>query len=463
MWERLGPNSDLGQTEEMMRTTAVDNFKGSNQFLWTSEVTLDGTSVIFEIGFPNLTAIIDSREGLSLDSTGWAGLTNLDVIASNGTDNIAVAEYVALSVVDSAGSVTTTGGSTVSITTDTAHEIIVNGGAATQSVNLVGGVYDTITDLNHGTGLANTIHSVSLTDTGVAGAYSYVSILSDALTSLSITDCTEGTYVDSSPGPRTLLLTLNGDGPGYVSSTGSWFEDNTATRLNIHSVTAASDYYIQAAAATAINFQDDVDLSLSEFIAPSATSITIAGNGNFTASLLNCPDDAIINAIGARGMVTVALRAGQTFLGGPGQDSVTLGDGLDRVTFGSGGDSLVANSTIASFATATTTSQTTISTANLDVIKGLSVGDSITFAGGPDGVSGAATVQASKNLAGVAGDVEFARGTYNAIGETFTENTTGHDTLLTYGTTGHFVGIVLVGIQYISLPATLTDQAMILG
>ena len=69
----------------------------------------------------------------------------------------------------------------------------------------------------------------------------------------------------------------------------------------------------------------------------------------------------------------------------------------------------------------------------------------------------------SSNLAGVAGNVEFVHGSFNAGAQTFAVNASGHDTLVTYGTTGDFVSVVLVGVDQGHLPAALSNYALTLA
>jgi hypothetical protein len=49
------------------------------------------------------------------------------------------------------------------------------------------------------------------------------------------------------------------------------------------------------------------------------------------------------------------------------------------------------------------------------------------------------------------------------LAQTFAVNASGHDTLVTYGTTGDFVSVVLVGIDQGHLPAALSNHALTLG
>ena len=355
--------------------------------------------------------------------------------------------------------------------------VYVTGTQYTQSVAITGGDYSVITDANYGTGKANSIQSVSLTDTGVAGAYSYVTIQSDALHQLTLDGVKQGVYVESAAGARAESVTVDGLGPGYVSSQGTWLEDNTATQMNFHAVGSDSQMYVQGIALQSIVFNNDVNFSLSEFVVSSAlTSVSIEGHGDFSADMESATH-ARIDASQSSGDITLTLAAGESYTGGSGdsviditgghvltqitvgQGSVTLGESLAHVSFDGNGNTLTVNGTQASFATDTASSQTSVSTANLDVIKGLHAGDVLTFAS----QAASATVDQSSNLAGVAGNVEFVHGSFNAGAQTFAVNASGHDTLVTYGTTGDFVSVVLVGVDESHLPAALSNYALTLG
>jgi hypothetical protein len=323
---------------------------------------------------------------------------------------------------------------------------------------------------------------VTLTDTGVAGQFSFVEIESDALRNLTLDGVTAGVGVQAAAGVRTESVTVDGTGPGWFYNSlaqGAWLQDNTVTTMNFHAVSAASQLYILANSLQSITFRDDVNFTVTDLrVGSSLTSVTIEGRGSFT-DYLPIRAQASIDASHSRGDISLPLLAGQTYIGGSGNDviditgihvltsvatgrgsaSVSLGDSLAHVTFGGRGNTLTADGTQASFGTDTTSSQAFVSTANLDVIKGLRHHDALLFA-----AAGAnATVETSSNLAGVSGNIEFAHGSFNEAAQTFTANASGHDTLVTYGTTGDFVSVVLVGVDQHALPASLSNHALRLG
>ncbi len=301
------------------------------------------TSIPSGATITGITALnINTLQGVTGDFSTWTGLTVLDIKSADGAVSLTVPDATAVNVNDTAGTISISGGSTVTAKTDTTNEIIVQGGADTSSVSLTGGVYNDITDLNYGTGKANSITTVSLTANGVTGQYSYTTIDSDALTTLNVTSEATGVYVDAAAGTRTLTVNVDGDGPGYVSSTGAWIKDDTATTLVVNAINNASDVYFQANSATSVTFNDSVDLTVSKLYLADAKTITITGAGDFSADFTTPSGfyaTAAINATGASGVVTATLAPGQSFTGGSGQDVVSIGAAqTGTVTGGSAAD-----------------------------------------------------------------------------------------------------------------------------
>jgi hypothetical protein len=124
--------------------------------------------------------------------------------------------------------------------------------------------------------------------------------------------------VDAAAGTRALGLTLSGD-------TGANVSDATATTVNVKTTSSASTgVELDFLAATSIVFNDTVDLSLSELAAPAATSLTIAGAGDFLADDVLLAKNGSVNATQSSGTVAIAMLPSNSFTGGSGQDIVTL-------------------------------------------------------------------------------------------------------------------------------------------
>jgi S-layer protein len=277
------------------------------------------------------TVTLSSAEGIVLDARGWVGLTQLNITASNGTDFITVGDQVVLSVVDTSGPITTRGGSSVSIVQTGTSHTTVNGGAATSFVQISGahgdGTDDVIHDLNAGTTRANSISSVSITDSRC-----FTDIESNVLSSLALTRCGPGSSISvfAATGARTLGLTLNADASAQIA-------DTHATTVNLQAVgSASSNIGLAFSLATSISFNDSVGISVPLLYAPKATSLKIAGRGDFTGDLTSLAKSCAIDTTQSSGIVTVSLSASEKFTGGSGQDIVSIGAGhLGAVVGGS--------------------------------------------------------------------------------------------------------------------------------
>jgi S-layer protein len=277
------------------------------------------------------TVSLSSTEGIVVDARGWVGLTQLNITASNGTDFITVGDQVVLSVVDTSGPITTKGGSSVSIVQTGTGHTTVNGGAATSFVQISGthsdGTDDVIHDLNAGTTRTNSISSVSIT-----GSECVTWIESNALTSLVVAQSGPGSsaVVLAATGARNLGLTLNGDAATDVT-------DAHATTVNVQALgSASSNMEMAFSLATSISFNDSVGISVPFLYAPKATSLKIAGRGDFTGDLTSLAKTCAIDATQSSGIVTVSLSASEKFTGGSGQDIVTvLGAPTVSITGGS--------------------------------------------------------------------------------------------------------------------------------
>jgi len=295
---------------------------------------------------------IGSLEGINTDFSSWTTLTNFNVQASAGTDTLTVGKGVAVSVIDTAGFVSETGGSTVAISFNSGYSAFVQGDTSTTSVSLIdlssggSGGSDTILDVNGLNGKANTIATISLDSINTT-----VNSDSNALTSLSVANSSVDFINSAASGTRALTVSLDNDQNFYI-------QDNTATTVVVDAVTKASaGAGMDFAVATALTFNDAVDLSFtggigpgpaapnvlirieSSLVAPDATSLTLTGAGAFTADVSGLAPAAVINASGSSGVVTVAMGSGnsfsltatadaaQSFTGGSGQDIITIGAG----------------------------------------------------------------------------------------------------------------------------------------
>jgi hypothetical protein len=226
------------------------------------------------------------------------------------------------------------------------------------------------------------------------------------------------------------------------------------------------------------------------------TAGTFALNG--AASFLGATDNQNVSITAAGGGVkTVTLGNGaNTIVTGAAADIITLGTGANTVTGAAGADKIifaadgVANidmikqAAVADSATFAVPGTNTISTVGMDIVTGMQASDKVqlnTAGGGTIAYTGAAAAGAAAdnvmvNVLGTATDlsavtlgqnsVDFVRGTYSSVANTFIGSATGADTLFVYdsnatATTAAYEAIVLVG--YAGTTATFSVADVILG
>ena len=261
---------------------------------------------------------VNSLEMVGGNYSGWSNLTALNIKSATGGVDLTVGSNAAVTASNHNGGMYINGGSTFNLTETGSGTIGVQAGAGATSVAITGSTGGYIEDYNYGTATATTLNTVSIT--GATGAYA----LDSNVTSLTITSQTGTGGTDTvyaSAGTRTLNLTLDGDATTTVI-------DAHATAVVVTAATAASSAIVlDAAAATALTFNDGVNLAFSSISATSAKTATITGAGNFTADLSHLAATAAVDATGASGVVTVTLAGagGESFVGGTGQDVVSIG------------------------------------------------------------------------------------------------------------------------------------------
>jgi S-layer protein len=281
----------------------------------------------------SLEAVADpTAQNGSLDFSGWAGLVQIDVTASVGVDNITAPAAATINVTDSAGNVTVHGGTSVSVTTDAASIITIDGDTGTTGVTLVGGGSgsgNVITDQNFGTGHSNTIATVNLTLDGVA------TINSDALTSLSLIGPSNMVTVNAAAGARTLTVSTDGAFTGLT--------DNSATALNFTIAgSGTTALKLDAASATSITFNDDANVLVTHLAAPLATAVSIDGAGSFSGFLPQGANSLHVDASASTGALNIVFDKGMAVLLAGGSGAATIvATGADTIdmAFGSAGNS----------------------------------------------------------------------------------------------------------------------------
>ena len=315
-----------------------DSITGNGKFT-TLNVNDFGLGSTISIPAATITGIttlnLQSAEAAgTLDFTAWAGLKSVDIGLSHGAANVTAGATTALSLSDSgaAGAVTTHGGSSVSIFSDTGRSVTVNGGSATTSVAISGGNSATVLDAGFAAATANSITSVSLSNVAGTGT-----IESNALGALSVSGDTGFAITTSATVSLTPLLTLTLDNDKNVT-----FSTATCLALHVDDTTAASSgITLTAPKAGALAFNDSANLALTSLTAPNAITVTISGAGNLSADMSNVNSIALINATAASGVTTLALHGNQSFSGGAGQDIISINSLNGAVTGGTAGNNSI--------------------------------------------------------------------------------------------------------------------------
>ncbi len=362
---------------------AIDGGKGNDTFnvLQTGAITTPVGTTVTGIETANLT----SGGAISVDASGWTGLTSLNVkssVVGAGDFVVTAATTTVVSVTASGatGDFTLTGGKNVTVSGTAADGMLIKGAVGTATITagaesadilsvdaqgltsvtvLDGGIVaigDGLTALAdvafNGDAITDTLTTVSVT--GNAGV---LTINSDVLTSLTLGNSNQNATVTAAAGTRALALTVN-------KLTGGTIADAEATTLNLSTTgTATTGVTINAAKATSATIDADVALTATLGL-DVATSLAISGNSIVTATALSDKNSlasvtitgsaglvadlsdqtalTAITATGTSGNNTVTVDATKaTYAGGSGVDSVTVlatvtkaingGDGSDDV------------------------------------------------------------------------------------------------------------------------------------
>ncbi|MES2940924.1 MAG: hypothetical protein V4864_24810 [Pseudomonadota bacterium] len=272
-------NGELNTFDSVNGNAGMDTF---SLVVSNDAGTLPGYTLPVNVSMNSIEKLIvewnpdDSNDWLNADVSNWNGLTTMSVV--NTGDNYQNYTYVATK-----GNVT---------------DLSVMGG---------GTVY-----------VEDNATTDTLATLSIDSSYGYVTVYSDALTTLNLSnydgDGSYGVYVGAAAGTRTLAVNLN-------TVTDAYLTDNTATTLSFN-VTGTSDMDVYASSATTIN---------------------IAGNKAFTITDLDQTALTSINGSTDTGGITVNPTLGNkvAFTGGSGADKVTIGATTVAVNMGAGNDTVV--------------------------------------------------------------------------------------------------------------------------
>jgi hypothetical protein len=292
---------------------AVDGGAGTDTLKITSTDTYTaGDLAALGVSFSNIENLIVSGTGdIELDETDITGFTNVTANATSGD---------------------------VTLDSDTATSITVNGGAAVA-------LTDVSTD-------ADVLNSVT-----VDGASSTVSVTGDAVTTVSLSDISAagGYDITATAGTRTLTASVDGVIQGAGGAVD--FDDVTATSVVLNATGSASHLEVEFDAATSLTVNAAADLEVIAGDITALTNLTVTGAGDFTSDVSGGAALTTVSAGTSTGAVDVTIAATATAVTtGAGDDAVTQAAALGAtqvINTGAGDDtvSLVAASALTAGAT----------------------------------------------------------------------------------------------------------------
>ena len=312
-------------------------------------------------------AITATESVSSTMTTGALGAITIGAAGFGAGGNVTVTENltgVGAANTITGGAVSVTGGAnTTSVTVNQSAAVAAVAGAAAVAntnnlVKAAAGVVDgavTIADANAGsTTVANTIATVTLNGYGAS------TITSTALNTLSLgaggtLGITEGGSAAQIAANTTLALNLAGGTQGVITDVSNQFK-------TVNVVLAAKDTLsgITDTALRTLNVSGTGVLTLSA-VNTALTSVTTSGAAGLKANLSAVTGLTNINGLAGTGTNTITLNAAlQAYVGGAGNDVVTIAaDALQTITGGAGTNELVLNATAATFTAANTVANAT--------------------------------------------------------------------------------------------------------
>jgi len=340
---------------------AVADVDGSLQSVQEAKAAIDSGSVssgqtsTLTAGVDTLTGTANDdtfTAGLSADANGAANVETLSAFDSieggAGTDTLKAFAVGAFSVPSSAtisnvenivlqgdNAITAdiqnnvSGAKSLSVKAGGAVDIDTKANVA--SVSVLDATTVNIDDNGSATTTADTLASVSIKSHTTAAT-----VNSDALTSLSLADAAVGATATVT-GAHKLDLSLS-------KMTGGTVTDNTASTVNVATTGATSTGVTLAAGeATAVTVNADEKLTVADLQAAKMQSLTVTGDSLVTvnaatgAAALKAIDAS--DSTGGLDIDAITLTT-QSFTGGAGKDSVTLGLSTKAVDMGAGDDTV---------------------------------------------------------------------------------------------------------------------------
>lgn len=361
--------------------------------------------------------------------TGSAYTTSVDVAVLGGYTDISAAGATALTLNNTASGATLT--LTGAGTAYTVNQTNANAGTAdVLNLKLTGA-----TSATQGTVTAGGVEIVNITTTD--SSTKPAGTVLDTLTLAgndAITVKVSGTAALALTAGSTALTSFDASGltvagAGKVGTGVNWVSGALASAATIKGSVNGGDFIDASLATKAVT------------ITETAGTNTIKGSSTIASTLT-----------GGTGADTIWGGAGKdVIVGGGGADIIHAGAGADSITV-SGGKNTIVQALNDSGSNTSTITATSALTSTFDVVKGVVAGDKIDLSAflvgsGVGGTIGTGDlVLAATNLAGVAGKVEFAAGTFDATNGVFAYGSAGADTVVTFDHgSGNYESIVLVG------------------
>ena len=319
-------------------------------------------------------ANLASSQNVTADTTGWTGLTTLNVNSAGDsvgpTSVTAATTTTAITVAGntdtkSAGTATVDiigGGGVLSVTAATkAGDNVTIGGTpvanAFTSIDVTGGHKIFIDDRS---GAAAATGS-SLTSVSITDAANDQTITANGLTTLSLNHLVGAsgkgdTTVIAAAGTRALTVTYNGVDEGAAGPDAGTLTltDANATTINLKAATAASnDITVVGTAATAYTIDAAVALNIDMLNTATtvATKVGISGAGAVTITADSLNPAAVITSTNTGGVtLTQSLGVNQQFVGtaSSGNDTITVAaGGATAISTGAGDDTVNYNGALA--------------------------------------------------------------------------------------------------------------------
>jgi hypothetical protein len=328
-----------GATNTLTGLDHIDGGKGTDTLNISSVAAITTTGATVEnVEKANLTSAAD----VNANTSGWTGLTALNVVSSaTANETFTVGSTAAVTIAnDTAFDVTVIGSTGVAtISNDIGGNINVGQSAVANTIteaHITGGLAIAIQDRS-GTAAATGSKLKTVSLEGNAGA---ATLTGNAITTLNITGTDQDATIVAAAATR--VLTINADGV-----TAGTYTDATATSAVVNSMTDASviaDVAVAAAKSVTLGGDAALTLTTTHFGAATAltvngaalttvsgynttnvlTTVTVTGKGGFTSNLSGQGTQlTTIDASASSGANNVTINGTEIYKGGSGVDTVT--------------------------------------------------------------------------------------------------------------------------------------------